>query len=132
MRCPPHTRRTARNNRGTCCGTRLRGDKALTTEGPNAALALDTFFALNPAMLNVHRLYHAGQAAFVHAAATSYRERSLFDGQDVLESGRERPGTAEAGWLNRALAALEPAGRAARQQRGSGAAALPNLLPFRS
>jgi uncharacterized protein (DUF1501 family) len=96
---------------------RLRGDKALTTEGPNAALALDGFFALNPAMPNVHRLYHAGQAALVHAAATSYRERSHFDGQDVLESGLERPGTAEAGWLNRALAALEPAGRAGRNKR---------------
>jgi uncharacterized protein (DUF1501 family) len=95
----------------------LRGDKALTTEGANAALALDGFFALNPAMPNVHRLYHAGQAAFVHAAATSYRERSHFDGQDVLESGLERPGTAEAGWLNRALAALEPAERTARKQR---------------
>jgi uncharacterized protein (DUF1501 family) len=96
---------------------RLRGDKALTLAGPNAALELDDFFALNPAMPNVHRLYRAGQAAFVHAAATSYRERSHFDGQDVLETGLERPGTADAGWLNRALAALEPAGRAERGKR---------------
>jgi uncharacterized protein (DUF1501 family) len=96
---------------------RLRGDKALTLAGPNAALELDDFFALNPAMPNVHRLYRAGQAAFVHAAATSYRERSHFDGQDVLETGLERPGTADAGWLNRALAALEPAGRAERKKR---------------
>src|SRR6266536_141479 len=96
---------------------KLRGDKALTVDGPNAALELDGFFALNPAMPNVHRLYRAGQAAFVHAAATSYRERSHFDGQDVLESGLERPGTADTGWLNRALAALEPAGRAERKQR---------------
>src|SRR5712691_5185372 len=89
----------------------------LPMEGPNAALELDGFFALNPAMPNVHRLYRAGQAAFVHAAATSYRERSHFDGQDVLESGLERPGAADAGWLNRALAALEPAGRAERRKR---------------
>src|SRR5260370_29172804 len=95
----------------------LRGDKALTLAGPNAALELDGFFALNPAMPNVQRLYRAGQAAFVHAAATSYRERSHFDGQDVLESGLERPGTADAGWLNRALAALEPAGPAGRKKR---------------
>src|SRR5438094_1015440 len=57
---------------------KLRGDQALRLEGPNAALALDGFFALNPAMPNVHRLYRAGQAAFMHAAATSYRERSHF------------------------------------------------------
>jgi uncharacterized protein (DUF1501 family) len=96
---------------------RLRGDKALLLDGPNPALPLDNLFALNPAMPNLHRLYRAGQAAFVHAAATSYRERSHFDGQDVLESGLERPGTAENGWLNRALAALEPAGRAERNKR---------------
>jgi len=47
----------------------------------------------------------------VHAAATPYRERSHFDGQDVLESGLPKPGVADTGWLNRALAALEPGDR---------------------
>src|SRR3569623_3391164 len=35
----------------------LRGDKALSLSGEKAALPLDTFFALNPAMPNLHRLY---------------------------------------------------------------------------
>jgi uncharacterized protein (DUF1501 family) len=74
-------------------------------------LPLDRFFALNPAMPNLHRLYHAGQASIVHAVATPYRERSHFDGQDVLESGLTAPGVTETGWLNRALAATEPGGR---------------------
>jgi uncharacterized protein (DUF1501 family) len=87
---------------------RLRGDKALKLEGPTPALPLDGFFALNPAMPNLHRLYRAGQATIVHAAATPYRERSHFDGQDVLESGLTKPGVADTGWLNRALAALAP------------------------
>jgi len=87
---------------------KLRGDKALTLAGATPALPLDGFFALNPAMPNLHRLYQAGQAIFVHAAATPYRERSHFDGQDVLESGLDRPGATESGWLNRALATLEP------------------------
>ena len=87
---------------------KLRGDKALTLAGATPALPLDGFFALNPAMPNLHRLYRAGQAIFVHAAATPYRERSHFDGQDVLESGLDRPGATESGWLNRALATLEP------------------------
>jgi uncharacterized protein (DUF1501 family) len=90
----------------------LRGDKALTLEGKTPALALDKMFALNPAMPNVHRLYQAGAATIVHAVATPYRERSHFDGQDVLESGLMRPGAVSTGWLNRALAALEPAGSA--------------------
>ncbi len=91
---------------------RLRGDKALTLDGTTAALPLDSFFALNPAMPNLHRLYKAGAATIVHAAATPYRERSHFDGQDVLESGISRPGAADSGWLNRALVSLQPAARA--------------------
>ncbi|MGA2127976.1 MAG: DUF1501 domain-containing protein [Xanthobacteraceae bacterium] len=97
---------------------RLRGDKALALDGPHPALPLDGFFALNPAMPSLHRLYAAGHATIVHAAATPYRERSHFDGQDVLESGLGRPGTNDTGWLNRALAALEPAGRAAPDRAG--------------
>jgi uncharacterized protein (DUF1501 family) len=91
---------------------RLRGDKALLLEGATPALALDSFFALNPAMPNLYRLYKAKQAAIVHAAATPYRERSHFDGQDVLESGQMKPGFVDTGWLNRALGTLEAAGRA--------------------
>jgi uncharacterized protein (DUF1501 family) len=87
---------------------KLRGDKALTLDGKPAALPLDTFFALNPAMPNLHRLYKAGQAIIVHAAATPYRERSHFDGQDVLESGLDKPGSVHSGWLNRALTSLTP------------------------
>ena len=81
----------------------LRGDRALMLDGKTPALPLDGFFALNPAMPNLHRLYKAQQATIVHAAATPYRERSHFDGQDVLESGIARPGGSATGWLNRAL-----------------------------
>jgi uncharacterized protein (DUF1501 family) len=95
---------------------RLRGDKALTLDGTIPALPLDRFFALNPAMPNLHRMYKAGQASIVHAVASPYRERSHFDGQDVLESGLTRPGAADTGWLNRALAALQPAGRVSGKQ----------------
>src|SRR3954470_7065003 len=91
---------------------KLRGDKALLLDGKAPALPLDDFFALNPAMPNLHRLYKAGAGTIVHAAATPYRERSHFDGQDVLESGLPKPGAVSTGWLNRALAALEPAGKA--------------------
>jgi uncharacterized protein (DUF1501 family) len=91
---------------------RLRGDKALTLQSKTPALPLDRFFAINAAMPNLHRLYQAGAATIVHAAATSYRERSHFDGQDVLESGLGKPGATDTGWLNRALAAMPAAGRA--------------------
>src|SRR6202521_3987682 len=90
---------------------KLRGDKALILDGKPPALPLDSFFALNPAMPNLHRLYKAEQATIVHAAATPYRQRSHFDGQDVLESGIARPGAIDSGWLNRALVELASDGQ---------------------
>jgi uncharacterized protein (DUF1501 family) len=98
---------------------RLRGDNALKLDGKVPALPLDGMFALNPAMPNLHRLYKAGAATIVHAAATPYRERSHFDGQDVLESGLPRPGAVSTGWLNRALATLAPAERANPRARNA-------------
>jgi uncharacterized protein (DUF1501 family) len=89
----------------------LRGDRALVLDGKTPALPLDSFFALNPAMPNLYRLYKAQQATIVHATATPYRERSHFDGQDVLESGISRPGAVDTGWLNRALVGLASDGR---------------------
>jgi uncharacterized protein (DUF1501 family) len=89
----------------------LRGDKVLRLDGQAPALPLDRLFALNPAMPNLHRLYRSGHASIVHAVATPYRERSHFDGQDVLESGLPAPGATDIGWLNRALSGLEPGGR---------------------
>ena len=70
----------------------LRGDDALTLDGKTPALRLDDFFALNPAMPNLHRMFQAHEAIVVHACATPYRERSHFDGQDVLESGLPNAG----------------------------------------
>ena len=40
----------------------LRGERALMLDGKPPALPLDGFFALNPAMPNLHRLYKAQQA----------------------------------------------------------------------
>jgi uncharacterized protein (DUF1501 family) len=91
----------------------LHGALALQWDGEHPALRLDNFFGLNPSMTNFARLYDAKQALVVHAAATNYRERSHFDGQDVLESGVPAPGHVESGWLNRAVAALPKGERVA-------------------
>jgi uncharacterized protein (DUF1501 family) len=106
----------------------LRGDRALVLDGKTPALPLDSLFALNPAMPNLHRLYQAQQAAIVHATATPYRERSHFDGQDVLESGLTKPGATDSGWLNRALSLLEADGRVNPQ--GSRAFAVGPVTPL--
>jgi uncharacterized protein (DUF1501 family) len=84
----------------------LHGSIALALDGPHAATPLNSFFALHPSMPEFARMYKDKTAAVVHAVATAYRERSHFDGQDVLESGFAGPGRVQSGWLNRALEAL--------------------------
>jgi uncharacterized protein (DUF1501 family) len=84
----------------------LHGSIALTSDGPHAAVMLDSFFALHPAMPEFARMYREKHAAVIHAVSTPYRDRSHFDGQDVLESGFAGPGRVQSGWLNRALEAL--------------------------
>ena len=68
----------------------LHGSIALSADGPHAAMMLDSFFALHPAMPEFARMYKAKHAAVIHAVATPYRDRSHFDGQDVLKSERSR------------------------------------------
>jgi uncharacterized protein (DUF1501 family) len=84
----------------------LRAQEALSLDGLANPMRLDDLFLLNPGMPNLHRLYTSRQALIVHAVATPYRERSHFDGQDVLESGFSGPGRVESGWLNRAVARI--------------------------
>ncbi len=105
----------------------LHGALALGRDGPHAALPLDGFFALNPAMPNFAALFERKQAAIVHATATGYRDRSHFDGQDVLESGQPGPGMTASGWLNRALALL-PAGERVATPRGLAVGAVSPLV----
>lgn len=105
----------------------LRGAIALGRDGPTPALGLDGFFALHPAMPNLARLYRAGEALVVHAAATPYRERSHFDGQDVLESGLPGVARVTSGWLNRALAAI-PAGERVARTGGLGVGPVTPLI----
>ncbi|WP_248309653.1 DUF1501 domain-containing protein [Bosea sp. Tri-44] len=105
----------------------LREGIALAKDGPEAALPLDGFFYLHPAMPNLARLYASGQAAIVHASATGYRERSHFDGQDVLESGQGGPGKTDSGWLNRLIASLPP-GEAVSRHGALGVGVVPPLV----
>ncbi|MEM7667232.1 MAG: DUF1501 domain-containing protein [Pseudomonadota bacterium] len=59
------------------------------------------FFAIHPALDQVGKAYAEGDALFVHATATAYRERSHFDGQNMLETGGAAPYSQRDGWLNR-------------------------------
>lgn len=86
--------------------TGLRGDLAADA---GSGLKLDGMFTLHPALRQIGALYGQKQALFAHAVASPYRDRSHFDGQNVLETGGLRPYERKDGWLNRLLPLL-PAG----------------------
>lgn len=88
-----------------------RSGLVLTRDGDTAGLPLDSMFVLNPNMPYLHKLFQKGEASIVHAVASPYRERSHFDGQDVVETGLAGVGRTETGWLNRALGQLGSADR---------------------
>jgi uncharacterized protein (DUF1501 family) len=92
---------------------RLRGEAALRAPGAaGGVLALNGFFGLHPALSFLQESYQARELIVFHALATGYRERSHFDGQDVLENGSLTPHALQSGWLNRALTQLPgPAAR---------------------
>ena len=77
-----------------------RGDLAADVA---AGTKLDGMFALHPAMAKTAALYGQGQALFAHAIASPYRDRSHFDGQNVLETGGAGAYQVKDGWLNRLL-----------------------------
>jgi uncharacterized protein (DUF1501 family) len=85
----------------------LRREFALRAPGSaGGALPLDGFFGLHPSLAFMQQCYAARELIVLHALASPYRERSHFDGQDVLENGSSHPHALQSGWLNRALAAL--------------------------
>lgn len=105
--------------------TSLRGPLALGAPGtPAGVLKLDGLFGLHPALGHLHEWFTDGDLAVAHAVASPYRDRSHFDGQKVLEAGGTTPGTADGGWLNRALAAL------AEESFGREAIALTESVPL--
>jgi len=71
-----------------------------------AGTRLDAMFTLHPSLVEVGRMYGRGQALFVHAVASPYRDRSHFDGQNVLETGGAQPYALRDGWLNRLVTML--------------------------
>jgi uncharacterized protein (DUF1501 family) len=85
----------------------LRRDVALRAPGAaGGVLPLNGFFGLHPSLRFLAQCYSAHELIVLHAVASPYRERSHFDGQDVLENGALHAHALQTGWLNRALAQL--------------------------
>ena len=70
-----------------------------------AALDLDGFFGLHPALAPMRPLWERGMLAPIHAVGSPSATRSHFDAQDYMESGTPDLKNTPDGWLNRYLAA---------------------------
>ncbi len=84
----------------------LRG--ALAEDYADAPL-IGGLFALHPALQRSAEMFAGGEMMAIHAVASAYRDRSHFDGQNVLESGGTRPYERKDGWLNRLVGMLPDA-----------------------
>ncbi len=107
---------------------RVRNGLVLPMDGGTAAVRLNEMFALHPAMKTFADLYRQREALVVHAVASPYRERSHFDGQDVLESGLGGVARTSTGWLNRATAAIPSGERVNPTEALSVGAAVPLVM----
>jgi uncharacterized protein (DUF1501 family) len=85
--------------------------RAAFAEDAAAGTRIDPFFSLHPSLVESANLHKAGEALFVHAIASPYRDRSHFDGQNVLETGATAAYRLKDGWMNRLLGLL-PQGEA--------------------
>jgi len=85
---------------------KLRGALAIDV---SQATKLDSLFALHPSLAETAKLYANKQALFVHAVASPYRNRSHFDGQNVLETFGTTAYQIKDGWMNRLLTLLPSA-----------------------
>jgi uncharacterized protein (DUF1501 family) len=84
------------------------GARGALAEDFASATKLDAMFALHPSLVGIGGLYTQGQALFAHAIASPYRDRSHFDGQNVIETGGAGAYRVKDGWLNRMLDLLPP------------------------
>src|SRR5881397_1752407 len=70
---------------------------------PEAAIDLDGFFGLHPALAPLKPLYDRGLLAPVQAVGSPSSTRSHFDAQDFMETGTPDVKTTHDGWINRYL-----------------------------
>ncbi len=86
---------------------RARGGLATPRPGSEGgALDLNGYFGLSPALAGMHARYGKGEVILFHAIASPYRDRSHFDGQNLIENGSDQPYGLADGWANRALLGL--------------------------
>lgn len=85
----------------------LRSTIALMPPGESdGVLPAGDGFGFNPNLPFLKTLFDRRELSWMPAAVSAYRDRSHFDGQDMLETGANAVYATDDGWLNRAISSL--------------------------
>ena len=71
--------------------------------GDDAAIDLDGFFGLHPALRPLKDVWDAGHLTVIHGAGSPDPSRSHFDAMEFMERGTPGVKTTPSGWINRHL-----------------------------
>jgi len=94
----------------------------------DAAIDLDGFFGLHPALAPLKPIWDDGHLAIVHAAGSPDPTRSHFDAQDFMEAGTPGVKSTADGWMNRALPCVDSAARVSPVRAVAMGAVLPRSM----
>ncbi|MDA8691189.1 DUF1501 domain-containing protein [Candidatus Pelagibacter bacterium] len=66
-------------------------------------IKLNSDFALHPKLIGFNKCWNENTGSIVHATSIPYKQRSHFEGQNLMESGGRVPYQEKTGWVGRAM-----------------------------
>jgi len=89
------------------CAVPVIGDKNFEKRRKNILITdtikLNSDFALHPRLKGFHQCWKENTGSIVHATSIPYKQRSHFEGQNLMESGGRVPYQEKTGWVGRAM-----------------------------
>jgi uncharacterized protein (DUF1501 family) len=89
------------------CAVPVIGDKNFEKRRKNIliedTIKLNSDFALHPRLKGFHQCWKENTGSIVHATSIPYKQRSHFEGQNLMESGGRVPYQEKTGWVGRAM-----------------------------
>jgi len=89
------------------CAVPVIGDKNFEKRRKNIlienTIKLNSDFALHPKLIGFNKCWNENTGSIVHATSIPYKQRSHFEGQNLMESGGKVPYQEKTGWVGRAM-----------------------------
>ena len=89
------------------CAVPVIGDKNFEKRRKNIlienTIKLNSDFALHPKLIGFNKCWNENTGTIVHATSIPYKQRSHFEGQNLMESGGRVPYQEKTGWVGRAM-----------------------------